>query len=300
MHLHFLPLVRAVAAHRQLPKSLKSVFATCFPLDQVSSGAHLSLIATGISTEYRPRIMEPFTINVDGRAEIPHPAERALIDVVISSSGNNKASVSEEVLTTAKHVENLLGELSPQDESPEAMQAAPLAHWSKTSLTATSHVPYDDNSNPLARQYDASIQFDIRFKEFKALGAFGARLSALSHVEVRSIRWILTDATEKSYRARLRKEAALDALEKARDYCEVLDCSNVRPLELEEVRYFSGAASYGRNTTRYAQSPGSMRMQSASRSARESANDARDESPLEFKPEEVKMSMEIRVKFHAR
>ena len=241
--------------------------------------------------------MEPFTISVDGRAEIPHPAERALIDVVVSSSGTNKAAVSEEVLTTAKHVENLLGKLSPEDDSPEAKQAAPLAHWSKTTLSATSHVPYKEDSTPLPRQYDASIQFDVRFKEFKALGSFGGRLSALSHVEVNSIKWILTPATEKSFKSQLRKDAALDALDKARDYAKVLGYSNVRPVDLQEGGYRASSVGYGRNTGRYSQQLAGRSMQTARRSFSEEG--ARDESPLEFKSEEVKMSMDITVKFHA-
>ncbi len=139
-----------------------------------------------------------------------------MIAVVVQSSGTNKATVSDEVLTTAKHLESLLRELGPKDNTPEAKAASPLAHWAKKSFTATSHVPWYDSSRGAAappRQYDGSITFDIRFKEFKALGAFGEKLTALPHVEVNSVSWILTPATEKSYRSRLRKEAAQDALE---------------------------------------------------------------------------------------
>ena len=190
--------------------------------------------------------MEPFVINVDGHAEIPHPAERAVINVLVASAGTNKASVSDEVLTTARHLETLLRELSPNEETPEAKAASPLAHWSKTSLSATSHVPYNHQKEIYeARQFNASISFDIRFKEFKALGSFGSRLSALSHVEVPNINWILTEATEKSYRSQLRKEAARDSLQKAREYCEVMNCTNVRPVELEEGYSSSGSHRSG-------------------------------------------------------
>lgn len=261
----------------------------------------------------------PFTINISGRAEIPHPAERALIDVVVSSSGTNKAAVSDEVITTAKHIETLLRGLSPTDQTPEAKAAAPLAHWSKTSLSATSYVPYTNKNSAKPRQYDAKINFDIRFKEFKALGAFGSRLSALPHVEIHQIRWILTAPTEKSYRSQLRKEAAQDALQKAKDYCEVLGCTNIRPVELNESN--GGyqplfASSYGRQRTMNVSYPqmqapqgfaprsggsglfGSSSMQSASGPANV-GEDQRDESELEFKPQEVRMSMEVSVQFIA-
>jgi len=236
-------------------------------------------------------------LQVTGRSEIPHPAERAVISVVVESSGTNKASVSDEVLTTAKHLESLIRAIAPKEESPEAKQASPLAHWAKKGFTATSHVPWYDHSktkNPPPRQYNGSITFDIRFKEFKALGAFGEKLTALPHVEVKNVSWILTPATTKSYRSQLRKEAAQDALEKARDYCSVLGCSNIRPVELSEGHLGGGGGSlFG--AAAYAPQARQMQMQQAPGMQ----GDSRDESPLEFRPEEVKMSMDVTVKFHA-
>lgn len=273
--------------------------------------------------------MSPFTINASGRAEIPHPAERALINVVVASSGENKASVSDEVITTAKHIESLLRDLSPTDDTPEAKKAAALAHWSKTSLSATSHVPWHNGKGTTPRrQYNARINFDIRFKDFKALGGFGSRLSALAHVEIPSIQWVLTAATEKSYRSRLRKEAARDALEKAHDYCEVLGCTNIRPVELEEGQGFARAAAVS-NSVFGAMQPQASMAQSAPcpsgglfgnsgggslfgngggfglssnaghKMAPSGVTEQRDESELEFRPETVKMSMTVAVKFHA-
>lgn len=195
--------------------------------------------------------IEPFEMTVSGKAEIPHPAERALINVTVSSEGANKTSVSDEVITTAKHVESLLSELSPANDSPEAKAAAPLAHWDKTSLSSTSHVPTQWNEQKnlhesLPRRYRASVTFDIRFKEFKALGSFGTKISSMPHVEVSNIDWILTDVTEKAYRSRLRREAAQDALEKVQDYCHILGCQNIRATELEEIDISSHAVGRGR------------------------------------------------------
>ena len=135
--------------------------------------------------------MSPFTIHVNGKAVIPHTAERALINVVVASSGASKQWVSEEVITTAKHIESLLRELSPEDDSEEAKKAAPLAHWSKTSLSATSHVPHDRDGKDLARKYHGSVTFDIRFRNFEKLGSFGTQLSAVPHVEVKTFNGFL-------------------------------------------------------------------------------------------------------------
>ena len=247
-----------------------------------------------------PSDVEPFVVRVDGYAEIPRPAERALIDVVITSSGKNKAAVSEEVITTAKHVENLLRELSPADESAEAKDAAALAHWAKTTLSSTSHVPYNKDGQPEARQYQASINFDIRFKDFKALGGFGSRLSALSHVEVRNIRWALTTATERSFKSQLRKEATRDALEKVKDYCEVMNCRNLRPVELTEDQSTAYSSRENGRPRRGARSTvAGVYTHGSSAPGLEAISDERDESPLEFKPEVVKMGLNVSVTFHA-
>ena len=259
--------------------------------------------------------MDPFVIQVNGRAEIPHPAERAVIHVVVTSSGCNKAAVSDQVVTTAIHVEDLLGEHSPQEDTREAIQSAAVAHWSKTSLSATSHVPFHDVKDPPpARVYDARINFDIRFRRFTAMGDFGAKLSALEHVEVHDIHWILTAATEKSYRAQLRKQAAQDALQKARDYCEVLSCDKLRPVELLEGSPVSHVASaYGNSAQQDYQMQLMLLEQQnkkrlmmarqgeggASAALQVPASCHRSEVPLEFKPQEVRMSMDVTVKFHA-
>ncbi|EME46137.1 hypothetical protein DOTSEDRAFT_78518 [Dothistroma septosporum NZE10] len=244
----------------------------------------------------RPLDPATFEVTVTGAAEIPHPAERGLINVSVASEGLNKAAVSDDVVTTSKHIESLLSELSPEDESAEAKEASPLAHWDKTSLSATSYIPYDNDGNEKPRQYKASVTFDIRFKEFKALGRFGTKVSSLNHVEVKNISWILTTDTEKSFQSKLRRDAAKDAMDKARDYCDVLQCTNLRPIELQEGRCSTGIRQL-HNSYPASQEPGSHpRMQIARRSTGGKATTSED---LEFRPQEVRMSMEVVIKFHA-
>lgn len=246
--------------------------------------------------------MSPFTIHVNGKAVIPHPAERALINVVVASSGTSKQWVSDEVITTAKHVEGLLRELSPKNDSEEAKKAAPLAHWSKTSLSATSHVPRDRDGNDLARKYHATVTFDIRFRNFEKLGSFGTRLSVIPHVEVNNIQWILTNITEKAFHSQLRKEAARDALQKAEDYAEVLGCKHVKPVELSEAGLSSHAGMYAARMVQQ-QQPQGLYAQTAPGSNPFGGfgvnGTQRNESGLDFRPEEVTMSLDVTAKFHA-
>lgn len=274
------------------------------------SGALKQIAATSTMAPQQttPTIL---TLSTHGRTEIPHPAERAVINVAVASQGANKAAVSENVVTTAQHIERLLRELSPSDTTPETKDAAPLAHWSKTGLSATSFMPYmppNSKAPQKAREYNARITFDIRFKKFKELGAFGTKLSALPHVEVSHIDWILTTATQKSYQSQLRKSATRDALEKARDYCEVLGCSNLRPVGLHEGNVATGMSGGGGGLFRNGCGGGlfgstsqaaQQSMQSAPGMNANGGSDARDESPLEFTPKEVRMAMEVTIKFCA-
>lgn len=256
--------------------------------------------------------MDEFVIHVTGRAEIHRPAERALINVSIASSGLNKAAVSDEVITTAKHVKTLLKDLSPKDDTPEARDAAALSHWSKTSLFATSHTVFTREGQQQAqvfgrprqadtlqigdqrRQYNASIKIDIRFKRFEALGDFGTKLSALEHVEVNGIVWLLTRATEQSHHSQLRTEAAADAVQKAEDYCKALNCTRLRASELRELQIApAGQNLFGASLHFGVGGPFGSSTANA-------AADRRDESPIEYRPEKVRMAMEVTVKFLAR
>ncbi|PPJ54316.1 hypothetical protein CBER1_06139 [Cercospora berteroae] len=225
-----------------------------------------------------------FSLKVEGNAEIPLAAERAIINVLVKSEGHNKASVSDEALTAAKHIEKLLREISPSASSAEAKAASPIAHWSKTSLSATSFRSRNDEGELQPRQYRSSITFDIRFKEFKSLGAFGTRISSVPHVELKDIEWILTEETQASYRSQLRRMAAEDATRTAKDYCDALGCGEPRPVELEADGYRSSGRRY--------------HMASQELGGEEDDEDDRS-MVLEFTPQEVKMNMDVYVTFHA-
>lgn len=263
----------------------------------------------------------PFQLIVTGKAEVAHLAELAIINVSVSSSGINEASVSNKVITTAKYIESLLGPLSPQDDTAKAKTAAPIAHWSKTSLSSTSHGLYhhQDPDQPPIRQYKA-ISFDISFRDFQALSSFGTKLSSISHVEVQNISWILTDATLKSFETELREKAAQDALKKACDYCDVLAYkANVRPVELQEGDarsmmsagfggggrgagngIFGGGGYHGESgvAARYAQTATVSRSMQQAKIGIGNGEYARTEG-LRFDPQKVKMAMEVTVKFEA-
>lgn len=83
-----------------------------------------------------------FEITLCGDASVLLPAERAVLSVEVSSTERNKQTASHSVVSTAKSVESLLRKLGPKDSSAEATLNASVDHWSRTSMSETSQVPY--------------------------------------------------------------------------------------------------------------------------------------------------------------
>ncbi|USW53602.1 hypothetical protein Slin15195_G069210 [Septoria linicola] len=101
-------------------------------------------------------------------------------------------------------------------------------------------------------------------------------------------------------------------MQKARDYCEVLGCTNVRPVELQEgdVRstmsagfgFGSQLSSFGGGASGGAGLFGSAAPMVSSRARRAVANDGGEDErteDLSFDAQEVKMAMDVTIKFHA-
>lgn len=265
--------------------------------------------------------MPTFTLILTGSSIIPHTAERAILKIAATNTGPNKQAVSDAVLTTAQHIEGLVhslqNEATPpphsQDpaQAPDSSPSKPIAHWSKTSLTATSHVPAAhmqgfmlaqsvpgaamQQQAPPQRQYSSRIDFDVRFRDFAALGDFSARLSALDHCEVERIDWILLPATRRAFESRLRADAAADALRKARDYCAVLCGSadaayRIVPVQLgQEHANTPSPSPYGR--------AGANNMMMQQQQQMHPLAGQAGDSGLSFTPQEVRMELSVEVKF---
>lgn len=244
-------------------------------------------------------------MTVQGYAVIPRTAERAVLDVEISSSGTSRKWVSEEVTTSAKDLQSLLRSMSPSDASEEAKQSAALAHWSMTSLTTTSYMPADENGNDLKdadRMYSAVTTFDIRVRDFDKLGAFATRLSNSQHVKIKNIDWALTEPTKKAFESELRKMAAKDALQRARDYAEALGLTTVKPIELDEQPispYFGSRFDNRPRKMKQMARTASAGLYSSSVPTDEDDDEGQNFEDVFFQPEEVKMQASVSMKFES-
>ncbi|RJE24936.1 hypothetical protein PHISCL_02768, partial [Aspergillus sclerotialis] len=166
--------------------------------------------------------MTPIEISVTGSSSIHRHPERAFLTLRVSSNGPSQATVSQEVTLRSNHIQNLLNLLSPKTETGEATPDAPVTVYSVGFLRSWSHVPHDKDGQPLERVYYAQVNINANFRDFGKLSQVAAELLALPNVEISGIDWQLTKPTRKALGSESRKLAMLDAVEKARDYAEVV------------------------------------------------------------------------------
>lgn len=262
-----------------------------------------------------PNNHEPFKMSVSGQGVIPRLAERATLTVQIQAEKFEKDVLIREVTAIAKDIRTLLEAMSPPrdqqnlskntERQSDANSSAAVAHWNMTALRTT-QVPTRDrygNAKPdKPSTCSATVDFTIRFRDFAALGPFATRLAAFQHVRINSVAWTLTDSTQDFFHSELRRLAAVDALQKARDYAEALGLRNVRPVELVEggitvpgsYQHFS-AGNVGYTRKRKAAAPGAN---TGSGESDELEIDGLN-SDLVFQPEEIKMSTNVTCKFEA-
>lgn len=233
----------------------------------------------------------PLTIAVTGKAIIPKKAERALLDVEISSTGFSRVFVSEEVQMSCRRLEELLRKISPANDSDFARESATIAHWSMTSMKTTSHLPTDQYGTVLKnaqRIYSTFVSFDIRVRDFSKLGTFANQISILPYTVIHSLRWGLTNTTRRADESMLRTMAAEDALDRAKDYAKALGLAAVWPVEVKEAQWGSHDPS------------AVMQAQQTALDMRRAVPDSDAAfSDLFFEPEEVTMTTRIDCKFEA-
>ncbi|KAH0534114.1 hypothetical protein FGG08_007288 [Glutinoglossum americanum] len=111
---------------------------------------------------------------------------------------------------------------SPKTGSGAPAPNAPVTIFSMTSLRTRSWIPRDKEGNILPCLYHASSHFEATFRDFEKLAETASALFIMPHVQVTSTAWSLTDETKEKLGSESRKEAMLDAIQKAQDFAEVL------------------------------------------------------------------------------
>src|SRR5436190_14404406 len=201
-----------------------------------------------MSQSTKPKL-PPLEINVTGVSTIHRHAERGSMSITVMSEGPVQETVSEEVTSTNNRLQQMFKTLAPKTATGEATPDAPVTVFSIGSIRSWSEIPYDKDRQPRPRQYYASSSFQVIFRDLDRLGEMASVLFAMPHVQIGSIQWRLTDQTRESLSTQSRKEAMLDAIQKARDYAEVVG-RDVVPIEVADVNRNFSVSTRTRQTAR--------------------------------------------------
>ena len=233
--------------------------------------------------------MAPTTFHVEGYSVLRHRAERAVLNVHVTSNGPEKETPSMNVITTAQQLQDLFKQHTASDG---AVKDASITSVTMASITTNSHIPRDEKNQPLPREFTATTSFRVKFSDFGVLGRIAKQLATIEHVELRGVGWELTDETEASLASKCRRNAVKNALDKASDYTEALGLS--KNLKVDEVN--EGSLS-GQNSTpwRHRKAAATAEFMSQSNFATGSASVV--EATLKFEPEELQVSATVGVKF---
>lgn len=226
--------------------------------------------------------MTPLVIHVIGQSSISRVAERAKLSISVSSTEKTQALVSEQVTSTSNELREIFENLAPKNAEGLATDDAPVTQFSMGAFSTSSCVPRDKQGNELDREYTASSKFTAIFRDFSKLGEITSALFRMPHVEVDNTQWHLTQATMESLGSQSRKAAMQDAIQKAKDYADVVGKSPVA-VEIKD----DGSQSYGRT------------KQTARRARSDTSGFQAIAGPLTIEPEDVELRASIEVKFEA-
>lgn len=252
--------------------------------------------------------MTPLTMKLSGEAVIPKIAERAILDLEVASSNVSHQTSAEEVTSTAKEIQRLLKKYSPINMSEEAKSSAVIAKWSMGKMRTSSYIKKNEVFAAPITMHMAKVYFSIRIRDFTKIGMLANTFSHTRHVAIDRTHWVLTAQTRKAHKSELRKVAAADALQRAKDYADTLGLTKVRAVELSEASYNDGLVGW--NTCRMGMQPrGQMQMQMQQMASMQQQQQIQSQSQqgssdddgvdLFFEPDEIQMSMSVNCKFEA-
>lgn len=230
--------------------------------------------------------MAPTVINIQGKAKLTRLAERAKLDIEVSSSEYEQTIASTNVVSTVGNLQNQLDQLCPTirpggDISP----SAPVSFYSIGSLTTSNDDEYDDDHNKTGKRiYKATSTLDIRFRDFAQLGECVVNWSTTPFVSLQGIDWILTPENQTDLEEAAKVHALRHALDRAQVYADVIGRKTVTPVKIDDTQYMYGGAE-GRV------------MQTARKMA--STATFGIGVGLNFEPQSVEVNAMIEVEFHA-
>lgn len=221
-----------------------------------------------------------------------HPAERATVHLqALGRDTTSQQGASDTVRSAAQAVQNLVHDFFQADTHPGRGAAdSPISHYSMASLKTTQRSERNPASNNGTETvYTAQVDLSVTFRDFATLNDFATTASAMDHVSVTKVEWLLTGDTLGAFAGQARTLAARDARVKALDFARGLLPHQIPDSRLAEVL----RAVHVEDKSRTAQG---TRPQARGYCARTPASRV-STTPLSFSPEDVTIKVDINVRF---
>ncbi|KAJ5302203.1 hypothetical protein PENANT_c008G08813 [Penicillium antarcticum] len=258
--------------------------------------------------------MAPLKIFLDGKSSITRQPERGALSFIVKAAGPSREGVSRKVTETSNEINRLFKELSPKSETGETIAGSPVTSFSSTSLQTRSHVPTDKSGEPLPTVYHATLALNALFQDFTTLNEVVGKLVSYPNIEIQSLEWCLTEATQKDLSSESRKEAMRDAIQKANDYAEVVG----REVFAVEIRDSGSGVNAGRYNPYHSNIQGMMpqqmqqmqqqqvarstmlaQQQAASSAASSASFNSGGSTSLDLSPQLIRYTNSVNVEFRA-
>ncbi|OAL44481.1 hypothetical protein IQ07DRAFT_592168 [Pyrenochaeta sp. DS3sAY3a] len=175
--------------------------------------------------------MAPLEINVTGAGTTYRPAERSVLILLAKSKPFPTAQGADSAV--ASIINSLCDAIAPY--CPHDIATASknentgIAHYSFTTFeTSSGHSRSHDTSTGLAfsksskyeTTFTASMEMSIEFIDFALLARIATQVRSMESVAIKSHTWTLTPSTQIEVQSQARKDAAKNAILKARNYAE--------------------------------------------------------------------------------
>lgn len=120
-------------------------------------------------------------------ATISRTAERAVIDFEVSQTGKTQEGTSKQVTDTAQKLQVMLKPLGPANTSEEAKASSAITLWTMESLRTSSYDAVTSRKKDPQIVFTASVEFNIRVRDFEKLGMLASKLSQMPLVKLQRI-----------------------------------------------------------------------------------------------------------------
>lgn len=178
-------------------------------------------------------------ITVAGSSRVRRNPERARVRIGVGFEGTKRDSVL--AATRAAH-ESLTGSL----ESLLDEQNGPVIVWSSEEIRVWGQRPWSQDGTRLPVEFHSAVFVDAEFDDFEALSEWIDVVAIREGIAIDGIDWLLSPETEHELQTEARRNAVVDALDKAHEYAEALGLGEVTPLAVADpgLLEISAAATF--------------------------------------------------------